>query len=178
MELKNCRAKVYRDGNRIYLMIICGKRKEKVTKCIELVVDGKRIYTTDGRASAELPIEVDVELALKCAQTIGDWFAARLNEEKGRIGYLSEMLVKYITYFACKEARKEKNIGITTCLKEAKISTSRGTVTWKAVYQLFSNTRDLPKELHEPNLWEGDELPAPCQTASAVSTAGTSSSTS
>ena len=160
MELKNCKARVRVEGNKVYLLIICGRRKERVNKCIEVKVEGNKLETGDGRAQAELPVEVPIDLVARAAQSIGDWFAQRLNEERGRIGYLSEMLVKYIIYFTCKQKRYE-GMKLTKCLKETKLKTSRGVVSWKAVYQLFSNTRDLPKELHEPQPWEKD-LPPIC----------------
>ena len=176
MELKNCRAKVYREGNSIYLLVICGKRKEKVTKCLRVDVKNNTITTGDGRARVELPIEADPEIVTRAVQTVGDWFAQRLNEERGRIGYLSEMIAKYAVYFLCKEKRKE-GMKLTKCLKETKLMTSRGQVSWKAVYQLFSNTKDLPRELHEPQYWSG-ELPSECtQTKSASSRASSAVST-
>ncbi|UXD22820.1 hypothetical protein IPA_08525 [Ignicoccus pacificus DSM 13166] len=158
--MKNCRAKVGREGDTVYLLIICGQRKEKVVKCVDVKVNGNIIEVMGGRARAVLPVEVDVDLVEKAAQTIGNWFAARLNQDRGRIGYLGEMLAKYIVYFACKKA-KEKGMKLTKCLKSTELITSRGKVSWKAVYQLFSNTRDLPRELVEPERWES-ELPILC----------------
>jgi len=176
LELKNCRAKVYKEGNVIYLMIICGKRKEKITKCIKVEVGEKSIVTGDNRARVELPVETDPEIVLKAVQTVGDWFAQRLNEERGRIGYLSEMIVKYAVYFLCKE-KKKNGMKLTKCLKETNLVTSRGKVSWKAIYQLFSNTKDLPRELHEPQYW-AEELPTECiQTKNASSKEASDAST-
>ncbi|ALU12479.1 hypothetical protein EYM_04250 [Ignicoccus islandicus DSM 13165] len=154
-------AKVYRKDNTVYLILIRGKRREYIHRCIGFVINGNEIKSIDGKVEARLPFDVDPEIVIRALQTIGDWFIKRLSQGRGRIGYLTEIAIKHVVYMLCKEEKKKQGIKQTECLKQSEVKTSRGKVTWKAIYQLYSNASDLEKSLSEPNYWEG-ELPEEC----------------
>ena len=158
--------------NNYYLIIICVKKKSvEVKKCIGIEVKNNSIECLNSKAKVEFPFDINglnktIEGSI---QSYGNWLSKRMAEGKARLGYVEEMLIKYLAYMICKV-----NGSIVKCLKSSNITTRRGKVGWKAVYQMFVNSRDLPREETEAVKWI-TPLPDECiRTNSSVSASASS----
>lgn len=154
-------ATVAKSGDAAYLILTCtSNSKKKVYKCFEVVVSGDSL-SVGGVASLTFIDKIDMDIVLKSLQAFGNWLAKRLNEGRSRVGYIEEMIAKFVAYSLCKERGR-----IVECLKQCKLVTRKGPIGWKAVYQMFVNTKDMPKQVEEPKFWAG-ELPEECTRSSS-----------
>ena len=146
---------MWQDGSTAYLIILCENSTKKVHKCFEVTVEESTLKVGNV-VTLNFIDKINMNTVLKGLQTFGNWLSKRLEKGRSRVGYVEEMITKFVAYSLCKESGK-----IVECLKKCKIVTRKGPIGWKAVYQMFVNTKDMPKELEEPKLWEG-ELPEAC----------------
>ena len=140
------------EKNNYYLIIVCFKKRvAHIKKCIGINIDNNVIKCLNNESvSVQFPFSLNnfkgvIEGSM---QSYGNWLSKRLSEGKGRLGYVEEMLLKFLAYMICKEQGS-----IVGCLKSAKILTRRGKVGWKSVYQMFVNSKDLPREEADVSSW-------------------------
>jgi len=152
---------LFKENGKIYLIIACRSRRGlRVRKCFSLCVNSN-ILSVDSSASLEFVEDIDVDALMRGLQSFGSWLSRRYEDGKAKVGYVGEMLVKHAAYILCKERGE-----VIRCLKGCKITTRKGEIGWKAVYQMFVNSRDLPRKGEEVKLW-GRPLPAMCNRPSA-----------
>ena len=151
-----------------YLIVVCVKKRSmEVKKCIGVEVNDNSIRCLNSKAKVEFPfslkgLDKTIEGSI---QSYGNWLSKRMSEGKARLGYVEEMLIKYLAYMVCRV-----NGSIVKCLKTSDITTRRGKVGWKAVYQMFVNSKDLPKEETDVVKWV-TPLPDECNQISSSASA-------
>ncbi len=156
-QCRDFRAFIARENNLVFLIIVCSNRRGlRVHRCYGIAVEGNKLESLDRSAYLDFSDEIDIEVLMEGLQSFGNWLSRKFEVGRAKIGYIGEMMIKHAAYMLCKERG-----GLVKCLKECHIVTRKGTIGWKAVYQMFVNSKDLPKEPSEVNLWSG-QLPSPC----------------
>ncbi len=151
---------VANNDNDYYLIIVCFKKRvAHVKKCVGIRIDNGIIKClNNNNVLIHFPFALnDYKTVIEGSiQSYGNWLSKRLSEGKGRLGYVEEMLLKFLAYMICR-----KNGSVVECLKSTEIVTRRGKVGWKSVYQMFVNSKDLPREGAEVTSWV-TPLPEEC----------------
>lgn len=157
--MKTCKGYTYINAinNAVYAIVEC-KNKKTVRRCVGYKLSGRTLESTDKRVRIVFPVDVELNLVARAAQAFANWFSKRLMDSRGKVGYHAEVLGKIIAYIVCKESSES----ITKCLKSCEITTPRGRIGWKAIYQLYSNSKDAPKEPAELVEWQ-KALPRVCK---------------
>jgi hypothetical protein len=158
---KDFEAYLFKEDNKIYLIITCKSRRGlKVRKCFDLFVNNDKL-SVDSTATLTFVEAIDVNVLMRGLQSFGTWLSKRYEEKRAKVGYVGEMIIKHAAYMLCKHRGE-----LVKCLKECKITTRKGEIGWKAVYQMFVNSKDLPREEEDVKMWK-DPLPVVCTSSDA-----------
>ena len=147
---------MFKETNTIYLIIACNtSRGLKAHRCYRIRVDANEV-NADSVASLKFVDPINVDVLMRGLQSFGTWLSKRFEAKRAKVGYVGEMIVKYAAYILCKNRGE-----LVKCLKSCKITTRKGEIGWKAVYQMFVNSKDLPKEGSDVVFWDRS-LPKLC----------------
>ena len=158
---RDFRAYLFKETDTIYLIIACnGPKGLKAHKCYSIKVNEDKV-SVDSVASLTFIDPINVDALMRGLQSFGTWLSKRFETKRAKVGYVGEMIVKYAAYILCKNRGE-----LVKCLKSCKITTRKGEIGWKAVYQMFVNSKDLPREGSDVVLWDRP-LPSLCTRSSA-----------